>query len=371
MTRLLVVCHPEDVVTEFLSVLADPAPLRLAVVADGTVVDLPPGGLDARLPCVVELMGRATGDEPTAGHVPAGGNGPVWTHCPADERLDRAKVGVWAAQGRAVTRCSTGVCPHLRFVADHLTGLTRAQVAAKLDVLGAHAAPLVERAGGPRGIGIAAVADVERYVDTTPAQAARLFALRHDWHPDVDLGAEPWDFAASPYERGRLRATAGWVARHARAGARLAELGSCEGALTELLLADGFTVDAFEPVAAFADRFAARAHATWPGRVTTGTATIAELAAAGGPRADAYLLIEMLNYVADPAVCDGLATDVLFIAMSPFAVRTRVVPWLRDNPVWAAVEVTPLAAPRFELVCDGLAYHRKLGSAGVLARRRR
>jgi len=49
---------------------------------------------------------------------------------------------------------------------------------------------------------------------------------------------------------------------------------------------------------------------------------------------------------------------------------TRLMPWLRDNPAWQAVEVHQIIAPRFELVCDGLAYHRKLGSTGVLARRR-
>jgi hypothetical protein len=46
------------------------------------------------------------------------------------------------------------------------------------------------------------------------------------------------------------------------------------------------------------------------------------------------------------------------------------MPWLENSPVWRPVAATRLAAPRFELVVDGLAYHRKLGSNGVVVRRR-
>jgi hypothetical protein len=370
--ELLVVCYPEDLVLEFLSMLDSPVPLRVVVAATGAVLDLPAKGLPRRLALVAEAL-TAEVTAPTSGSVAALVReelraGSVWTHSPADERLDRAKVAVWTARAAGRARCSVGVSAHLRFVADTTVALQAVQVARKLDWLGSHRAEQVERAGGPRGIGIAAVADVERYVTVLARQAARLFALRHDWHLDVDSGGEPWDFAVSPYERQRLRSTADWISRHLPRPASVVELGSCEGALTELLLDDGFAVNAQEPVTEFQRRFTARAGGR-PG-LTTGTRTIEELAGEQEPPADAYLLIEMLNYVADLAVIDKLATDQLFISNSPQAVRTRIMPWLERSPVWQAVAATRLAAPRFELVVDGLAYHRKLGSNGVLVRRR-
>jgi hypothetical protein len=370
--ELLVVCHPEDLVLEFLSVLDSPVALRAAVAGIDTVVDLPPVGLPRRLALVAGLL-EAPAVEPTQESVrrlTAGvrRSGPVWTHSPADERLDRAKVAAWATFATGQSRCSVGISAHLRFVADSTVGLSPVQLSRKLDWLATYRTPQIEAAGGPRGIGIAAVADVERYVNVSAAQAGRLFSVRHDWHPDVDLGAEPWDFAASPYERQRLRATAQWVGKHLPRPATLVEAGACEGALTDLLLDDGFTVDAQEPVADLRERLQARA----AGRagLTTGGATVQDLALAGGPRGDAYLLMEMLDHVAELSLLDGLGTDLLFVSLSPVGVRSRVLPWLSGHPVWEHAETVELVAPRFELVVDGLAYHRKLGSTGVLARRR-
>jgi hypothetical protein len=376
--HLVVVNHPEDLLTEFMSVLesAD-ADLRVLVAADGRLARLPAGGFTDRVPAVLQLAAaagvRVAPDQSTvAGMVrqAAADGETIWTHGPADERLDRAKLGVWVALAAGVARCSTGLSAHLKFVADITAALTGAQIAAKLDVLGTHFAPQIERAGGPRGIGIASVVECERYVTATGAQAARLFSLRHDWHPDVDLGAEPWDFASSPYEVQRLRSTADWVRRHVAHGGYLVELGSCEGALTDSLLADGYRVSAQEPVVHFAERFAARAGDRWAGQLETGTHTLEELADGKGPRADAYLLVEMLNYIADLSIVDGVDTELIAISMSPFAIRTRIMPWLQQSTVWEIVETHQIIAPRFELVCDGLAYHRKLGSTGVLARRR-
>jgi hypothetical protein len=382
--HLVVTGHPEDLLTEFMSVLERrDAAVRVLVAADGRLAELPPGGFAERVPAVLALAATATATaDATADvdvdHVAVGAlvawavadGETVWTHSPADERLDRAKVAVWAALAAGRAHCSTGLSAHLKFVADVTMALTGAQITAKLDVLGEHFAPQIERAGGPRGIGIASVVDCERYVTATGAQAARLFSLRHDWHPDVDLGAEPWDFASSPYERQRLRSTADWVRRHVPAGATLVELGSCEGALTDHLLADGYAVSAQEPVVHFAERFAARVGDRWHGRLEIGTHTLEELADGKGGRAAAYLLVEMLNYIADLSIVDRLDTDLIVVSMSPFAIRTRIMPWLRQSPVWEVVEVHQIIAPRFELVCDGLAYHRKLGSTGVLARRR-
>jgi hypothetical protein len=372
--HLVVVCHPEDLLTEFMSVLERrDVSLRVALAAADTVVELPDGGFAERLPAVVELLALPTQDFANATDLvrKAGGDvAAVWTHSPADERLDRAKVGVWAALAAGGARCSTGLSAHLKFVADIAVPLTAAQVSAKLAALGEHLAPQIERAGGPRGIGVASVIDCERYVTATGVQAARLFSLRHDWHPDVDLGAEPWDFASSPYEVQRLRSTADWVRRHVPAGAALVELGSCEGALTDHLLADGFTVSAQEPVTHFAQRFAERVGATWGEKLEIGTHTLEELADGKGSPAAAYLLVEMLNYIADLSIVDRVDTDLIVISMSPFAIRTRIMPWLTNSAVWEVVEAHQIIAPRFELVCDGLAYHRKLGSTGVVARRR-
>ena len=275
-------------------------------------------------------------------------------------------MGGWAALAAGHARCAVGASAHLRYIADTTVGLSPMQVSRKLDWLATHLTPLVERAGGPRGIGIAAVADVERYVTASGAQAARLFALRHDAH--LRIGAEPWGFATSPFEQQRLRdgrldpVGAAGRRRRGRVG------GPAEGALTELLLADGFAVEAHEPVVEWQRRFEDRSR----GRVglTTGARTLQRLAAEGGPKADAYLLVWMLEYVADLTAIDRLATDTLFVSMSPHAVRTRILPWLDGNPGWERAGLVQLIAPRFELVVDGLAYQRKLGSTGVLVRRR-
>jgi hypothetical protein len=377
--HLVVVNHPEDLITEFLSVLERGTDeVRVLIAADGRLVTLPGGGFADRVPAVLALVAPAPAGTPAAtGSAPADVSGQVrqaaadgvtvWTHSAADERLDRAKTAVWAALAAGRVRCSTGLSAHLKFVADVTVALTPEQITAKLDVLGTHFAPQIERAGGPRGIGIASVVECERYLSATGTQAARLFSLRHDWHPDVDLGAEPWDFASSPYERQRLRSTADWIQRYVPAGGSVVELGSCEGALTDHLVADGFTVTAEEPVVHFAQRHAARVAVS--DALTIGTHTLEELADGKGPRADAYLLVEMLNYIGDLSVVDRLDTDLIFVSMSPYAIRTRILPWLQASTVWQVVEAHQIIAPRFELVCDGLAYHRKLGSTGVLARR--
>jgi hypothetical protein len=358
MDELLVVAHPEDLVTEFLSVLAEGTALTVLIAGSRQVLALPAGTLDDRLTAVAAL--DVESGEPCRERIAAAATGArVWTHNPADERLDRARVAAWAASAAGQAICSTGVSTSLRFVADRAAPLTRGQIEAKLDVIGA-------LPPGGRPIPLAAVADCERYFAASGAVARQLYGLRHGHDPLVGLDAEPWDFATSPYEQERLAATAAWVRRSA--AGTITELGACEGALTELLLAAGCDVAAHEPD----ERFLARLRHRLDGRpgLRIGPESLEELATGAPPAGGPFLLAEMVYYLADLAILDALPTTELFLSVAPYVLRTRVLPWLHASDVWDAVEIVDLAAPRFELVCGGVAYQRKAGSRGVHCRRR-
>jgi hypothetical protein len=176
-TELLVVCHPEDLVLEFLSVLDSPAPLRAAIAATSTVLDLPPVGLPRRLALVAGALvppaAALTRDGVAALIAGALTGGPVWTHSPADDRPERADVARWTTRAAQRARCSVGVSSALKFVADTTVGLTPLQVSRKLDWLATNLP------GQAREIGVAEVAEVERYLFVDAGQAARLHDLRH------------------------------------------------------------------------------------------------------------------------------------------------------------------------------------------------
>ncbi|MFK8844491.1 hypothetical protein [Streptomyces sp. Ac-502] len=144
------------------------------------------------------------------------------------------------------------------------------------------------------------------------------------------------------------------------------EVGACEGALTARLAADGFSVHAAEPNPHFRDRLVAAQRDTDAVRV--GAEDLAELAK-NGPEGAAYLLVEMLYYGQDLALLDDLPTGLLFLALEPEALETRLRPWLATSTVWRPVEEIRLVAPRVEPVCGGRAYLSKRGSVGLVLRR--
>lgn len=375
--KVIVACYPEDLATEFLSVLdSSPSePLQVVLAAQGSAVQLPPGGAAARLAAVARHMDATTQpDRPidrsrlasllsTLLHQSTA----VWTHCPADERRDRATVG-WltalARSGSAVLH-AVGVSSHYQLLSDVTVPLSTDQIRLKLDFLYDHASALVRDDLAPRHIPTEAVASCERFVSLTAAEADHLHALLHSMDDDASLIADPWNFRHSRYECERLRRTAEWVSRHITPGGLLVEVGSCEGALTGRLLAAGHQVLACEPN----DRFRARLTEAVQQRADIAAYSLEDLVHVRAVRATAYLLIEMLYYVDDLSIMDNVPSTLLFLAVNGEEQRQRVDPWLAASPAWELLERVELVAPCIDFVCGDRAYRRKEGCIGVLCRR--
>ncbi|WP_030671772.1 hypothetical protein [Streptomyces rimosus] len=396
MIEIVVVLRVEDAVLDFLSVLTDPDPgggPAAVVLADrGDILPLPAGLPPAeRLALLTPYVRSAEDDAASPGpdaladlvrRAADGHSARVWTHSPADNRRSRGRVGrdtavacagLADAAGQAgstpvlTVRHAVGYSPFLQFVSDLDRPLGRAQVAAKLDFVNSAAAGLLDTPSPQFMVQTPRIPAAERFFAAGPDERERLFALLASLDDEAAAVVDPWEFATSPYEARRLDATAAWVRRHcAPGGPPLVEVGACEGALTSRLAADGFSVYATEPNPHFRSRLtAAQTGAT---AVRIGAEDLAELAK-GGPAGAAYLLIEMLYYGQDPALLDDLPTDLLFLALEPEALETRLRPWLAASAVWRTVEETRLVAPRVETVCGGRAYLSKRGSVGLVLRR--
>lgn len=143
-------------------------------------------------------------------------------------------------------------------------------------------------------------------------------------------------------------------------------MGSCEGALTAILLDAGHRVLACEPN----DRFRDRLQDAVTGRAKIVPYTIEDLLRDRPAPDAAYLLIERLYHVDALSVIDDVPADLLFVAVSGDELRNRVEPWLTASPAWEPVERVELVAPRLDFVCGNRAYRRKDGSIGMLCRRR-
>ncbi|MER6057987.1 hypothetical protein [Streptomyces albidoflavus] len=383
MIDVLVCVRVEDAVLEFLTVLSREARDEAVVVlADPEVtVSLPPGtGLAERLallaphlrppeeprtpwPTTEELAARI-------GAAAAGREAAVWTHSPADNREARARLGrdtVRAAHGLSV-RHAVGHSPYLQVISDEDVPLTPELAEAKREFVNLHGQELLA-AGSPQyRIDTARVPASERFFRSEPAEADRLYALLASLGDDAAEVDDPWEFAASPYERARLDATLAWTVRHCPPGtAPLVEAGACEGALTRRLLAAGHRVHATEPN----DRFRHRLTTALAGaeHLRVSADGLKELADGSGPRGP-HLLIEMLYYGQDLALLDRLPADLVLLALEPEALRSTVRPWLAHTPHWEVADETVLVEPRIEAVCGGRAYLTKRGSHGLALRRR-
>ncbi len=77
----------------------------------------------------------------------------------------------------------------------------------------------------------------------------------------------------------------------------------------------------------------------------------------------------MLYYGQDLGLLDTLPADLVFVALEPAALATRLRPWLAASTGWEQVDETQLVFPAVESVCGGRAYLSKRGSVGVLLRR--
>lgn len=375
--NVVVACYPEDLATEFLSVLdsSPHEPLQAVFAAGGTAVPLPAGGAAARLAALEpHVAATIQADVPVERSRLAsllraylGEDTTVWTHCPADERADRATVG-WltalASTGSGVLH-AVGMSPHYQFLSDVTVPLTVEQARLKLDFLHQHAAALVCDEGSRRYIPTGAAAACERFVRLSPAEANRMYALLHGMSDDASLSADPWDFWHSPYERERLERTTAWIGRHVVPGALLVEAGSCEGALTVQLLEAGYRVVACEPNGRFRERLTDTVNQD--AEVTA--YSLEDLARERAVPAAAYLLIEMLYYVDDLSIVDNLPSSLAFLAVNSDEERQRVGPWLAASPAWELLERVELVAAQIDFVCGNRVYHRKEGCVGLLCRR--
>lgn len=376
--NVVVASYPEDLATEFLSVLdREPADTLPAVlVSDGVVVSLPAGGARSRLTALAPYVDAAGESGPLIEEsrlasllrdaIPDGRK--VWTHCPADERRDRARIGWLTARVHASGPVlhSVGVSSHYQFLSDVATQLTVEQVRLKLEFLEAHASALVCDNLSPRHIPTAAVPACERFVCLTVAQADRMYALLHSTEDDASLTADPWDFRNSEYECERLRQTAEWVGRRvAPESGLLVEIGACEGALTARLLDAGYCLIACEPN----ERFRTRLADVAKHRAKVRPDSLEGLLQRVPVPARAYLLIEMLYYLGDLSILNDVPSDLLFLTCSAEELRQRVDPWLAASTTWQPVELVQLVAPRVDFVCADRVYRRKDGSVGLLCSR--
>ncbi|MFE4367557.1 hypothetical protein ACFRMN_04740 [Streptomyces sp. NPDC056835] len=403
MIDIVVVLRAEDAVLDFLSVLTDDGGGETRVIlADRAETLILGAGMEApeRLALIASHVGLVTDDITSPGpevvatllrQAAAGGPFRIWTHSPADNRRSRGRLGRDTALARdadahaedsdadltrAELRHAVGFSPYLQVLSDLDRPLGREHIAAKLDFVNGSCGHLLAEADPEFVVQTPRVPAIERFFDTDPDQRERLFALLASLDDEAASVVDPWEFGSSPYEERRLDATAAWVRERCAdvgsgsgsgSGGTLVEVGACEGALTHRLATAGFTVRATEPNAAFRSRLAAALAGT--DAVTVDGAGLAELAKEDAPRATAHLLIEMLYYGQDLALLDDLATDLVFVALEPDALASRVRPWLERSATWRADEETVLVPPQLETVCAGRAYLSKRGSVGLLLRR--
>ncbi|MER8069219.1 hypothetical protein ABTZ59_13120 [Streptomyces sp. NPDC094034] len=404
MIDIVVVLRAEDAVLDFLSVLTDDGGGETRVIlADRAETLILGAGMTApeRLALIASHVGPVTDGIASPGpevlatllrRAAAGGPCRIWAHSPADNRRSRGRLGrdtalahaalahaadadaedSGAGLATATLRHAVGFSPYLQILSDLDRPLGREHIAAKLDFVNGSCGHLLAEADPEFVVQTPRVPAVERFFDTDPDQRERLFALLASLDDEAASVVDPWEFGSSRYEGRRLDATAAWVRNRCAdlgsgpAGA-LVEVGACEGALTHRLVAAGFAVRATEPNAVFRSRLTAALAGT--DAVTVDGADLAELAKEDAPRAAAHLLIEMLYYGQDLALLDDLATDLVFVALEPDALASRVRPWLERSATWRAEEETVLVPPQLETVCAGRAYLSKRGSVGLLLRR--
>ncbi|MFD6342316.1 hypothetical protein [Streptomyces sp. NPDC060131] len=394
MIDIVVVLRAEDAVLDFLSVLTDDGGGETRVIlADHDRAETLVLGADMtaaeRLALIASHVRPVTEGIASPGpevlatllrQAAAGQPCRIWTHSPADTRRSRGRLGRDTALARAADarlagaelRHAVGFSPYLQILSDLDRSLGREHIAAKLDFVNGSCGHLLAEPDPEFVVQTPHVPAVERFFDTDPDQRERLFALLASLDDEAASVVDPWEFGSSPYEARRLDATAAWVRERCAgngdgSGGALVEVGACEGALTHRLATAGFTVRATEPNAVFRPRLTAALAGT--DRVTVDGADLAELAKEDGPRATAHLLIEMLYYGQDLALLDDLATDLVFVALEPAALASRVRPWLERSTSWRADEETVLVPPQLETVCAGRAYLSKRGSVGLLLRR--
>ncbi|MFI6638657.1 hypothetical protein [Streptomyces sp. NPDC050504] len=390
MIDLVVVLRAEDAVLDFLSVLASPTspgserPTETHVLLcdTGERLVLPPGADPAERLGLLARHVRPADDSAASpgvtrltdwlGDAVRDRTARIWTHSPADNRRSRGRTGLDAAEaadalGLPVLH-AVGYSPFLQFISDRDHPLDRTSVAAKLNFTNQSCAHLLDSESPDHMLYTGRVPATERFFASGADERLRLYALLASLDDEAAAVPDPWEFASSPYESERLDTTTAWIAHWCEPDAGpLVEVGACEGALTGRLADKGFRVEATEPNPAFRRRLVERvAHE----RLTVHNDDLEALAVPARQLAgSAYLLIEMLYYGQDLALLDSLPTDLVFVALEPEALDTRLRPWLAETQRWRQADETVLVEPALETVCGGRAYLRKRGSTGILLRR--
>jgi hypothetical protein len=373
----IVVAYPEDVVLEFLSVLAhNPDRNVLVVVASHRrAVVLPPSDdMSARLGAVSNLAADTTqeglnliSDRDLASLVKASlpESCIVWTHCPADHR--RARAGVAWTVARIVRHDAVihavGWSTDYQILSDIDVTLSPEQVKSKFTFAAQALAPLLRSPVWDRRITTETVPSTERFFKLDRGGADRLYALLHSVEDDASISSDPWDFQGSAYEHDRLESTLDWAVRWCPpARGRIVEVGACEGAFTTRLLRHGYHVIATEPNARFRERLIIALR----DRVSVRGDSLEDLAEHRHVPAAAYLLVEMLYYGQHLSLLDRLPTDMLFVALDPDELYEKVVPAMTANSQWRVVSTDDLVQPRLDFVYGEKVYKRKEGSSGIV-----
>ncbi|MYR97744.1 MULTISPECIES: hypothetical protein [unclassified Streptomyces] len=391
MIDIVAVLRAEDAVLDFLSVLTAPESVHRQDEGHEVHVLLGDTGEHLVLPAGLPLADRlaalarhirpvdesaaSPGPQALAALIEAAAQGAeaarLWTHSPADTRRSRGRLGrdtaAAVAPGGPPVLHAVGHSPYLQFISDLDRPLSRAEAGAKLAFVNRHCGHLLGTESAEYVVRTGRVHASERFFAAGPAEEReRLFALLASLDEDAATVPDPWEFATSAYEAERLDSTVAWIAGHCPpGGGPLIEVGACEGALTTRLAEKGFTVHATEPNPAFRRRLTEAVGDT----AQVHAASLEELAARPELPGAAYLLIEMLYYGQDLALLDRLPADLVFVALEPETLATRLTPWLESAPHWEKADETPLVAPALETVCGGRAYLSKRGSVGVLLRR--
>ncbi|MCW5252535.1 nodulation S family protein [Streptomyces sp. SHP 1-2] len=404
MIDTVVVLRAEDAVLDFLSVLTPtvnpsaipvvrpgPAPagpgreVHVLLADHGDHLVLPPTAtLGERLAHLARHVREADESAASPGpdalaaslaRIATGRPVRVWTHSPADNRRSRGRLGNDVADALAAVPDAepvlhaVGYSPFLQFVSDLDRPLPGELVAAKLDFVNRHARHLLDSDSPQHKLYTGRVPSAERYFTAGPGERRRLFALLASLDDEAASVPDPWEFATSAYENERLDATTAWIARHLTPDAGpLIEVGACEGALTARLSGKGHRVEATEPNPVFRARLAEGPGSD--GAVGVHPDGLDDLAGSRRLPGAAYLLVEMLYYGQDPERFAALPTDLLFIALEPEALDTRLRPWIAATADWEQIDETVLVRPALEAVCGGRAHLCKRGSTGVLLRRR-
>jgi hypothetical protein len=383
--RLLVVAHPGDEILAFLSILLDQdaPPLWVLVCCEGAtdranfLHRLAREGKIDGAAFNWHLRDRNRGiDISLIGdflRVAAPGIvAEVWTHNPADPDPQRCQVAIAVCEAfpGAQVFYSHGINTRFQFIADVCRPLTEAQVRLKMETLNCEYADQARYRPhwSSSTYGTESVQTVERFLRLSDDEARRLYAVRHSVDPEAAIVEDPWDMSRCEYEKERIDRSVSWIRQRAHPTAHtLVEVGSCEGAMTERLIAAGYrNLTACEPNPLFHSRLVDRLRGS---SISISSLDLASLSKGRPLPADFYLMLEMLYYIQDFNLLNSLPTERLLVATSDEFYYNRIRPWLECDQSWRVAGETVLVEARVDFCVSGKVLLRRTGSRGIILTR--